>query len=305
MKVAVIGANGQLGTDLVSSFGESQDTVASLTHASLEISELESVRDCLEKCSPAVVVNTAAMHHVENCERDPKKAYAVNAIGARNLALVTQELGATLIHISTDYVFDGKKQVPYIEEDAPLPLNVYGNSKLAGEYYARTLNAKHFVLRTSALYGSNPCRAKSGRNFVDLMLELARTRDRVRVVDDEFVSPTPTVDLARQIVCLSRSDAYGLYHATSEDSCSWYEFAREIFALAGFEVKLEAAAPGEFPAKAPRPHYSVLENRGLKRVGLNLLGSWKTGLRQYLSGTTTADSAAFARVDQELAANRD
>ena len=305
MNVAVIGANGQLGKDVVSAFGKSQDAVTPLTHASLEISELESVRACLEKCSPALVVNTAAMHHVENCERDPKQAYAVNAIGARNLALVTQEMGATLIHISTDYVFDGKKHAPYIEEDAPLPLNAYGNSKLAGEYYIRTLNAKHFVLRTSALYGSNPCRAKGGRNFVELMLELGRTRDRIRVVDDEFVSPTPTVDLARQIVCLSRSDAFGLYHATSEDSCSWYEFAQEIFALTRFEVKLEAAPPGEFPAKAPRPHYSVLENRGLKRIGLNLFGSWKTGLREHLSGTTTADSAAFALVDQELAANRD
>ena len=278
MNVAVIGANGQLGRDVVSAFAEDQDTVASVTHADLEISQLESVRACLGKCSPEVVVNTAAMHHVENCEREPEHAYAANAIGVRNLALATHELGATLIHISTDYVFDGKKNSPYVEEDAALPLNVYGNSKLAGEYYARTLNPRHFVLRTSALYGKHPCRAKSGRNFVDLMLELARTRDRIRVVDDEFVSPTPTVDLARQIISLSRSDAYGLYHATSENSCSWYEFAQEIFSLAGVRVRLEAASPGEFPAKAPRPQYSVLENRRLKRIGLNSFESWEVGL---------------------------
>ena len=127
------------------------------------------------------------------------------------------------------------------------------------------------------------------------MLELARTRGRVRVVNDEFVSPTPTADLARQIVRLSRCDEYGLYHATSEDSCSWYEFAREIFSLAEVEVKLEVAAPGEFPAKAPRPHYSVLENRGLKSIGLNLFTSWKTGLQQYLFGSAIARLPPWTR----------
>jgi dTDP-4-dehydrorhamnose reductase len=293
VNVVVIGANGQLGSDVVSAFAESQDSVDSVTHAEIEISKLESVRTCLEKCSPSIVVNTAAMHHVENCERDPERAYAINATGVRNLALVTRDLGATLIQVSTDYVFDGKKKTPYIEDDAPLPLNVYGNSKLAGEYHTRTINPRHFVLRTSALYGKHPCRAKGGRNFVDLMLELARTRDRVRVVNDEFVSPTPTVALAREIVCLSRSDAYGLYHATSENSCSWYEFAREIFAFAGIEVKLEAAVPGEFPAKAPRPQYSVLENRGLKGIGLNLFASWKVGLQRYLLDSGIADPAAL------------
>lgn len=291
MNVTVIGGNGQLGSDVVSAFENNHDSVCSLTHAEIEIGSLESVKACLQNSDPGVVVNTAAMHHVENCEREPATAYAVNAIGARNLALVTRDLGATLIHISTDYVFDGKKSSPYVEEDVPLPLNVYGNSKLAGEYYARTLNPKHHVLRTSALYGKSQCRAKGGRNFVDLMLELARTRGAVRVVNDEFVSPTPTPDLARQIVGLSRCDQYGLYHATSENSCSWYEFAREIFSLSGVQVKLEAAKPGEFPAKTPRPSYSVLENHGLKKLGLNMFSSWETGLQQYLKQPMAAPVA--------------
>lgn len=291
MNIAVIGANGQLGSDVVSAFSENCDSVASLTHAQIEISSLESVRTCLESCRPAIVVNTAAMHHVENCELEPERAYAVNAIGVRNLAVVTRDLSAALIHVSTDYVFDGKKKTPYVEDDAPVPLNVYGTSKLAGEYHVRTINPKHFVLRTSALYGTRPCRAKGGRNFVDLMLELARTRDRVRVVDDEYVSPTPTVDLARQIVRLSRCDSYGLYHATSENSCSWYEFATEIFSLAAVQVRLEAAVPGEFPSKAPRPHYSVLENRALKRIGLNSFASWKAGLREYLLRSAVAPAS--------------
>jgi dTDP-4-dehydrorhamnose reductase len=294
MNVAVIGANGQLGCDVVDAFIKNHDTVASLTHSEIEVSRFDSVKACLETCRPAVVVNTAAMHHVDHCEQEPENAYAVNAIGVRNLATVTRDLGATLIHVSTDYVFDGRQDTPYIEDDAPVPLQVYGNSKLAGEFYARTLNPKYFVLRTSALYGSHACRAKGGQNFIDLMLHLARTRGRVRVVDDEFVSPTPTLDLARQVVALSRCDYYGLYHATSEGSCSWYEFAREIFALAEVEVKLEAAAPGEFPAKTRRPHYSVLENRKLKEIGLNLFSSWKDGVRQYLYERHSDDSSLEA-----------
>jgi dTDP-4-dehydrorhamnose reductase len=282
MKVAVIGANGQLGSDVADAFSDNGDKVLCLTHAGVEICSLESVKNCLQRYEPSIVVNTAAMHHVENCEKEPERAYAVNAVGARNLAIVTRDIGATLIHISTDYVFDGSKNAPYVEDDMPRPLNVYGNSKLAGEYYVRSLNPQHFVLRTSALYGKHPCRAKAGRNFVDLMLTLARTRGKVRVVDNEFVSPTPTIDLARQIVSVSGCSSYGLYHASSEGSCSWYEFAREIFALTQVEVCLEVAAPGEFPAKAPRPSYSVLENRELKKIGRNVFTSWKNGVREYL-----------------------
>ena len=288
MNIAVIGSNGQLGSDVVRVLAHQGEDVYSLTHADIEVSSLESVADCLRSKRPEIVINTAAMHHVENCEQEPGKAYAVNAVGARNLATVTRDLGAVLIHVSTDYVFDGKKDEPYVENDIPLPLNVYGNSKLAGEYFVRTLNSKHFVLRTSALYGKHPCRAKGGQNFVDLMLRLARERGRVRVVDSEFVSPTPTVDVARQIAALTRCDAYGLYHATAEGSCSWYEFAREIFSVAEIEVKLEAAAPSEFPAKVPRPRYSVLENRGLKSLRLNQFEPWQVGLRRYVSQIQTA-----------------
>jgi dTDP-4-dehydrorhamnose reductase len=179
-------------------------------------------------------------------------------------------------------VFDGNKTAPYVEEDSALPLNVYGNSKLSGECFVRTTNAKHFVVRTSALYGAHPCRAKGGRNFVDLMLELGRTREEVRVVNDEFISPTPTRVLSQQIVRLSASDRFGLYHATSEGSCSWYEFAREIFDVAGVKVRLEVAAASDFSMKTPRPRYSVLENGRLKEFGLNLFPSWQDGLRQYL-----------------------
>jgi dTDP-4-dehydrorhamnose reductase len=294
MKVAVIGANGQLGSDIVDAFVSQGDETRSLTHGDIELSDLQSVRSCLSSHPCSVVVNTAAMHHVENCERDPQQAFAVNAVGARNLAIVAQDLDAILIHISTDYVFDGRKREPYVEEDAPLPLNIYGNSKLAGENFVRTLNPKHFVLRTSALYGKRPCRAKNGLNFVDLMLKLGRERGQVRVVDSEFVSPTATADVARQVVALSRCDAYGLYHATAEGSCSWYEFAREIVVAAGLAARVDIVSPTEFPSKVPRPAYSVLDNRRLKNNDLNLFEPWQSGLRKYLDNIKTQGLAQTA-----------
>jgi dTDP-4-dehydrorhamnose reductase len=282
MKVAVIGANGQLGSDLVAAFSENGDAVSALTHTDMEISELPSVSRALEGIRPQVIVNTAAMHHVENCERESEKAFAVNALGPRNLALVARDLDAVLLHVSTDYVFDGSKGSPYLEEDSPRPLNAYAITKLAGEHFVRATTAKHFVIRTSGLYGKSPCRAKGGLNFIELMLKLAKERGEVRVVDSEVVSPTSTAELAQQMVRLSHSDCYGLYHATAEGSCSWYEFAQEIFAITDTPVRLKVAAPGEFPAKVARPTYSVLENRGLKSRGLNMLKPWQDGLHQYL-----------------------
>jgi dTDP-4-dehydrorhamnose reductase len=283
MRIAVLGSNGQLGHDVVRAFAEQRDEVRALTHQDIELSSLESVAACLRATRAEVVVNTAAMHNVETCEQQPSRAQEVNVVGARNLATATRDLGSVLIHVSTDYVFDGAKGRPYVESDEARPLNVYGRTKLEGEEFVQDINPKHFVLRTAALYGNHPCRAKGGQNFVDLMLRLARERGRVRVVDNEFTSPTATTDLARQIASLSRSDAYGLYHATAEGSCSWYEFAREIFRMADVPVTLEVASPNEFPAKVPRPAYSVLENRKLKSQNLNLFRPWQDGLHAYLS----------------------
>lgn len=282
MKVAVLGANGQLGSDVVRSFATNGDEVHPLTHSDIELENIDPVSQVLGEMRPRVIVNTAAMHHVENCELNPEKAFAVNALGTRNLALAAKDIKAILIHVSTDYVFDGSKQRPYEEHDVPRPLNVYGNSKLAGEYFAQSVIEEHFVLRTSALYGTSGCRAKGGLNFIQLMLKLARERDHIRVVDTEVVSPTSTAELARQIVVLSRSDCYGLYHATAEGSCSWFKFAQTIFSLTGTRTNLMIAAPDEFPAKVPRPKYSVLENLGLKNCGLNRFEPWQNGLGAYL-----------------------
>ncbi len=283
MRVAVIGANGQLGSDVVAAFLRNGDEVFGFTHSDIELDSATSVEAVLSVCCPEFIVNTAAMHHVEKCESDPRDAFAVNALGAKSVATFAQREGATVAHISTDYVFDGHKGAPYVETDAAAPLNAYGITKLAGENFTSAVATKHFVLRVSAIYGQQPCRAKGGLNFVELMLKLSRERDELRVVDDEFVTPTPTVQIATQLVTLSRSSSYGLYHATAEGSCSWYEFAREIFEATGTKVRLEKARPGEFPAKVPRPRYSVLENRALKTIGANIFTDWRDGLHEYLN----------------------
>ena len=283
MKVAVIGANGQLGADVSREFNRTGNDVYELSHSDIEIGSPKSVDEALAGAKPQIIVNTAAMHNVENCEKEPLKAHEVNAMGPLNLAIVARQIGAVLIHVSTDYVFDGSKKEPYLEADPTMPLNVYGNTKLAGEAFIRANADRYFIMRTSALYGRNPCRGKGGRNFVELMLKLAGERDELRVVNDEVVSPTATSELARQIVALSRTDNFGLYHATAEGSCTWYEFAKKIFELANVKTNVVVAAPSEFPSKVPRPKYSVLENNALKVLGLNSFRTWEEGLRSYLA----------------------
>jgi dTDP-4-dehydrorhamnose reductase len=286
VKVAVLGSNGQLGSDVCAAFLRNGDQVIGLTHSDIEVTSPSAVNAVLTASMPEFIVNTAAMHHVEKCEADPLAAFQGNAMGAKYVAQWAQQAGATIAYVSTDYVFDGKKGAPYLEIDAAVPLNTYGITKLAGENYTAAIAPKYFVLRVSAIYGHQPCRAKGGLNFVEMMLKLSRERDELRVVDDEFVSPTPTAQIAEQLVALSRSTHYGLYHATTEGSCSWYEFADEIFRATGNKIRLEKARPGEFPAKVLRPKYSVLENHALKTAQLNVFTDWRDGLEGYLRART-------------------
>jgi dTDP-4-dehydrorhamnose reductase len=282
VKVAVLGSNGQLGSDVCAAFLRNGDQVIGLTHSDLEVTSASAVDAVLSASMPEFIINTAAMHHVDKCEADPAAAFDSNAIGAKNIAEWAKRADATVAYVSTDYVFDGKKGAPYLEVDAAAPLNAYGITKLAGEHFTAAMAPKYFVLRVSAIYGHQPCRAKGGLNFVELMLKLSRERDELRVVDDEFVTPTPTTQIADQLVALSQSTNYGLYHGTAEGSCSWYEFAREIFRATDTHIRLEKARPGEFPAKISRPKYSVLENQALKTNQLNVFTDWRDGLDRYL-----------------------
>lgn len=277
--MAVIGATGQLGSDVVAAFRAEQ--VTGLAHEDLELGDPEGIRAVLGPLRPDVVVNTAAFHNVPRCESEAALAFAVNAVAPRQLAQTCRAVGARLVHVSTDYVFDGAKRSPYVENDRPNPLNVYAASKLAGEYLVLNDGGNHQVVRSSGLYGLRPCRAKGG-NFIDTMFKLSRERPEVRVVNDEVLTPTFTADLAAQIRVLALEGPPGLFHATNQGSCSWYEFARAIFELGGLESPLVPTTVEEFQSPVRRPFYSVLDNAALRAAGLDRMRPWLDALRDYM-----------------------
>jgi dTDP-4-dehydrorhamnose reductase len=279
MKVAVIGADGQLGSELVSTLD--RDEVFPLYYPEFDVTQPDRMRRVLHTIQPDAVINTAAFHRVDECEDDPGMSFRVNAIAVRDLARLGSELGFVLVHFSTDYVFDGRKKAPYSETDPPNPLNVYAVSKLAGEFFVRALIERHFLIRSCGLFGRASCREK-GYNFVDRMIALAEKGRPLRVVDDQWVSPTSAAELAERTSDLIRTDHYGLFHLTSEGQCTWFQFAREIFALLGRRPLLEPVDSKTFAAKAWRPLYSVLENKRAKEIGLRDFSPWKEALRAYL-----------------------
>ncbi len=294
MRVAVVGASGQLGTDLCRVYARRGHTVVALDHQDVDLCDGAACRSRLAAAGPELIVNAAAVHHVETCEREPARAFAVNSLGVRHLALLSAEWGCRLAQVSTDYVFDGAQRTPYRESDRPAPLNVYGNSKLSGELFVQAICPRHFIVRVSGLFGCAPCRGKGGRNFVQLMLSLARERGEVCVVDDESLSPTWTEEVARQLEVLTSTENFGLFHVASQGGCSWFQFAEEIFRLTGVPVRLRRAHRGDFPGKAPRPAYSVLENSRLKQLGLDRMPTWRLSLKRYLEAAHGPLSAGDA-----------
>lgn len=286
MKVLIIGAEGQLGTELCAAFKDQDLYRADLdgTSMHLDVCNADAVfRMICDEIRPDVVINTAAAHQVADCEQRPDIAFAVNATGAHQIARACAQNGSRMIHISTDYVFGNGAMRPRRETDLPAPLNVYGVSKLAGEHLVAAACADSCIVRTAALYGAAPCRAKAGRNFIGLMLHLARTKGQVAVVTDEFTSPTSTAALARQIRVIAEKAEPGLYHATCNGACSWYDFAQVIFELTQTPVDLQKATVAAFPAPVRRPHYAVLENAHLQALGLDIMPEWREALTDYLA----------------------
>lgn len=279
MKVLILGSKGQLGTDLVRVMAE-WDLVP-LTHADLDVCDHDKVRQTVEEVQPDVVVNTAAFHKVEDCEDNPLKAFQVNALAVRNLAQACCAQGAVLVHLSTDYVFSGEGKEPRWETDPTGPVNVYGTSKLAGEFLVRQTCPRHFIVRTSGLYGMAGASGKGG-NFVELMVRLAREGKPIRVVNDQYLTPTYTSDLADKIKDLIRTEEYGLYHVTSGGYCSWYDFAAKTFALLKIRPDFGPTTTAAFGAKVRRPAFSVLGHRALRDRGLNDLRPWSQALEAYL-----------------------
>ncbi|MEE9189243.1 MAG: dTDP-4-dehydrorhamnose reductase, partial [Candidatus Neomarinimicrobiota bacterium] len=274
MKTAIIGANGQLGSAISDYFSQNH-VVIKLTHEDIEISDIDNVRDVLKSSKVELVINTAAYHNVPKCEENPAVAYSVNAVGSLNLARIIHELDIPLLHYSTDYVFDGSKLSPYHEDDETHPLNVYAESKLSGENLIRNYCQRYFIIRVSGLYGRTVCRAKGG-NFITTMMKAAREKPEVRVVTDEILTPTPVTEIAMNSFYLAETDAYGLYHMTSQGECSWYEFAEVIFDELGLSTPLKEALTDDFPQAVNRPTYSVLENRNLKSIDRDKMSPWKT-----------------------------
>lgn len=291
MKVLLFGANGQLGSDLHKVFRAAGDTVVPLTHAQVDVRNDERVAEVLGEAKPDLVLNTAAFHKVEECEKKPELAFQVNASAPMRLAAACQRSGAVLVHFSTDYAFGGySKSTPYEETDRPAPLNVYGVSKVAGEDLIVYNTDRCFVVRVCGLYGIAGSSGKGG-NFVENMLKKALAGDAIRVVDDQVLTPTYTVDLAEAVRKLVLSGKFGLYHLSSEGQCSWYEFTRHIFECAGLQANLSPCKTTDFFSPVKRPAYSVLSKAKLRSLGLSI-PSWKDALPRYLKERAQKDSAA-------------
>ena len=275
MKILITGSNGMLGHDLIEVLKDNHELLLT-TSKTLDITDGDSVMDFIVKSNPDIVINSAAYTDVDGCESNPDLAYNVNGEGVKNLALACREVDCPLVHISTDYVFNGQNDRPWVEDDEIGPISIYGKSKLKGEEHIKEILEKYFIVRTAWLYGVN------GRNFPRTMLELAQKHSEITVVYDEVGTPTYTPDLAKGISELIETDYYGTYHLTNSGNCSWCEFARYIFEVADVDVNVIPVTASEFARPAPRPSYSVLENRNWVENGFEPLRNYKEAIKEYI-----------------------
>jgi dTDP-4-dehydrorhamnose reductase len=277
LKILITGSNGQLGRSLKKQFYKNKDITLILTDiCEMDITDVEDVQRVFFSFNPDVVINCAANTAVDMCEDDKEKAFAINVDGAKNIAIVSNEIDAKMVHISTDYVFDGEAKKPYIESDTPNPQSVYGMSKLEGEKAVLKNNPKSFILRTAWLYGE-------GKNFVKTMLNLSTKMDTLKVVNDQVGSPTSAKEVSKAIALLIETERYGIYHGTCENECSWYEFAKRIFELKNIDITLTPCTTSEFPMKAKRPKYSVLDNKNFREEFGYVFPTWQEAIEDFFS----------------------
>jgi dTDP-4-dehydrorhamnose reductase len=281
MRVMIIGAAGQVGSDLTEALRDSQEQVIPLSRKDLDITVRPAVAEKLRQYAPDVILNCSVYHPVDECETHPENSFVVNAIAVRELGLAAKEIDAAVLHFSSDYVFDGQLGRPYHEDDPTSPVSVFGISKVGGEQLLRHALPRHYIIRTSGLYGLTGSRVKRG-NFVETMLRLGRERGHVRVVNDLRMAQTNTRNLAKQVLALIRTEHYGTYHASDHGDYSWYEFALKIFEYSGLVVETTPVSWREMPSVAPRPRYSVLENRHLRTLGLDQMQPIDVALQSYL-----------------------
>jgi dTDP-4-dehydrorhamnose reductase len=274
MKVVLTGASGMLGHDLQIAFKDTE--VAGFSSASLDVTKLDAVVERIRNAGPDIVIHAAAFTNVDRCESEPEKAYLVNGIGTRNVAMACEEAGCPVVYISSDYVFNGRKASPYNEWDDPNPVNTYGLSKLMGERFVSTLTNRFYIVRTSWLYG------REGKNFVDTIIRLLSEKERIEVVNDQVGCPTYTLDLARKVRELI-GKGYGIYHVTNTGTCSWFDFAVAIAAKKGISKNIVPVTSLQFKRPAERPASSVLGNTMLRLEGIGELRNWEEALGEYLN----------------------
>lgn len=277
MKVLVTGSKGQLGRELTEKLQQNPIlSVYDLDVDELDITNLNAVEAVVSRIKPAVIINTAAYTNVDGCETNYPAAYAVNVAGPRNLARAARVIGAKFIHISTDFVFDGLKTTPYFEYDSTNPLSVYGKTKLAGEHAIIQQTSDFFILRTSWLYG------KYGNNFVKTMIRLGKTNDSLSVVTDQVGCPTSATDLVEAIIRIMHTEAYGVYHFSNSGSCSWHQFAKEIFNFMGMPVTVNEITARVLNRAAVRPSYSVMDTAMLENAFSLKVSSWQESLQVFI-----------------------
>jgi dTDP-4-dehydrorhamnose reductase len=276
LKVLIVGAHGMLGSDLLQSLRDTQQVMGTDIE-DFDITDQKETLKALSKIGPQWVVNVAAYTQVDRCEEEVELAFKVNADGVKNLAMACKEIQAKLFHVSTDYIFDGKKQKPYMEEDTPLPISVYGQSKLQGESYLRDFLEDFIIVRSGGLYG------KRGTNFVNTIIKMAKEKKKLKVVNDQWVVPTYTVDLSRAIGALMEVSPKGVFHVVNSGFCTWYQFACKILELIGSTSKVIPISSDQLNSPAKRPGFSVLNCKKFTEVTGVELRSWEEALTEYIS----------------------
>ncbi len=277
MKVLVTGIGGQLGHDVVRELEQRGQDVVGVGREEMDITDAEKVGEVIRACAPDAVIHCSAYTAVDRAEDEADQCRKVNVDGAKNIAEVCAELDCKMIYISTDFVFSGEGERPWETDDAAGPISVYGRTKYEGETEVKSRLDKFFIVRISWVFGKN------GNNFVKTMLRIGKENGAVKVVDDQIGSPTYTRDMAVLLADMVQTEKYGVYHASNEGFCSWYEFAKEIFRLAGMdEVSVTPITSDQFPAKAKRPFNSRMSKEKLIKEGFNKLPSWQDALKRYL-----------------------
>ncbi|MFJ5713981.1 dTDP-4-dehydrorhamnose reductase [Neobacillus sp. NPDC093127] len=275
-KVLVTGAEGQLGSDLVSFLTLSGYQVFGMGKSELDITNEDEVNRIVALIKPNIIIHCAAYTQVDQAEFEQDLAFLINGIGTRNIAIAAENIHAKLVYLSTDYVFDGSSTTPYHEFSPVSPINIYGSSKLAGEHFVRGFHSKFFIVRTSWIFGVH------GNNFVKTMLKLAKGTEPLTVVHDQVGCPTYTMDLVNCIVKLMETSKFGVYHVSNTGSCSWFEFAKEVFQQSNILTTIKPCTTEEFPRPARRPKYSVLDHMGLRINQFAAMPHWKNALNRCL-----------------------